>query len=38
MKGKGYGSLLFKINTLSKFNMWEISKPMKEPIILNMVG
>lgn len=22
MKGKGYGSLLFKINTLGKFNMW----------------
>lgn len=23
MKGKGFGSLLFKINTLGKFNMWE---------------
>ncbi|MFA9191028.1 translocation/assembly module TamB domain-containing protein [Flavobacterium sp. FZUC8N2.13] len=22
MKGKGYGSLLFKINTLGRFNMW----------------
>jgi len=22
MKGKGFGSLLFKINTLGKFNMW----------------
>ena len=22
MKGRGYGSLLFKINTLGKFNMW----------------
>lgn len=22
MRGKGYGSLLFKINTLGKFNMW----------------
>jgi hypothetical protein len=35
MRGKGFGSLLFKINTLGKFNMWEISG-MKEPIILNM--
>jgi hypothetical protein len=22
MRGKGFGSLLFKINTLGKFNMW----------------
>jgi hypothetical protein len=37
MKGKVM-ALYFKINTLGKFNMGEISKPMKEPIILNMVG
>ncbi|WP_225876834.1 translocation/assembly module TamB domain-containing protein [Flavobacterium muglaense] len=27
MKGKGYGSLLFKINTLGKFNMWGDFQP-----------
>ncbi|MBE0393459.1 translocation/assembly module TamB domain-containing protein [Flavobacterium sp. PL002] len=27
MKGKGYGTLLFKINTLGKFNMWGDFQP-----------
>jgi hypothetical protein len=36
MRGKGFGSLLFKINTLGKFNMWGDFRLMKEPIILNM--
>jgi hypothetical protein len=35
MRGKGFGSF-FKINTLGKFNNGEISRLMKEPIILNM--
>jgi hypothetical protein len=38
MKGKGYGSLLFKINTLGKFNMWGDFQHMKELTTLNMVN
>jgi hypothetical protein len=35
IKGRGFGSLLFKINTLGKFNMGR-SRPMRGPITLNM--
>jgi hypothetical protein len=33
MKGKGFGSLLFKINTLGKFNMWGDFQAYEGPII-----